>query len=342
VLTRRGPPERQERQELRRAAGSCSLTQAEFRGSVLSTQVEKPLISVIIACYNQERFVAEAIDGILSQTYRPLEVVIVDDCSPDRTAEIIQAKLAEHPSRSDIRFVRNQENMTARGVCKIGFSQTKGDFVMIGCGDDIWLPDMIAEFAQIWTEEKVSYVVANASYIDDNSKPLNRTFRDPAVRADDSFETLARDGVNACCFGPAVGLERELYATFGWPPAYLGAVDIMLPFYAYLLKGARFIEKPLLKYRVHARNTSLSLMAEQSGGVERLTVLERTFFGHVAHALFMQDELARVTAQMPDRYSELEKRISPLLTIQTVEMARKLVRTRVELEEVRRRASNPG
>lgn len=303
---------------------------------VLPIGVKKPLISVIVACYNQERFVAEAIDGILAQTYRPLEIVIVDDCSTDRTAEVIRAELAKRPDRSDVRFVHNQVNMTARGVCKLGFSMTKGNFVMIGCGDDIWRPEMITEFAKVWMEEDVSYVVANASYIDENSISLNRTFHDPAVPADDSFETLARDGGNACCFGPAVGLERELYTTFGWPPAYLGAVDIMLPFYAYLLKGARFIDKPLLKYRVHTGNTSLSLTAEQAAGVERLTVLERIYFGHLAHALFMQEELGRVSAQMPKRYAELERKISPLLTIQTVEMAKKLVRTRVALEQIPR------
>jgi len=324
------------------AADSASLTAAfgqppygiQPLETLLSNGTGQPLISVIVACYNHERFIAEAVDGVLAQTYRPIEIVIIDDCSTDRTADVIQKKLAGHPDRSDIRFIRNPKNMTVRGVRDIGFSATKGDFVMIGCGDDVWLPNMVAEFARVWIEEKVSWVVANAIYIDDNSQPLNRTFRDPAVPADESFETLARDGANACCFGPAAGMERELLVTFGRPPAYLGAIDIIMPFYAYLEKGARFIPTPLLKYRVHSENTSLSLAAERSTGAGRLMVQERSFVSHLAHAFFMQAELERLVEQSPERYSDLAKRILPLLTVQQVEMARKLVRTRNELHEL--------
>ena len=110
----------------------------------------------------------------------------------------------------------------------------------------------------------------------------------------------------------------------------------MFPFYAYLLKGARFIGRPLLKYRVHAENTSLSLIAEKSDGMAKLITLERILSGHLAHAVFMQDELARLGGLMPGRYRELASKITPLLTIQTVEMAKKLVRARMQLEKLRR------
>jgi glycosyltransferase involved in cell wall biosynthesis len=143
--------------------------------------VANPLISVILACYNQEKFVAEAVGGVLSQTYAPLDIVIVDDCSTDRTPEIIRAELARHPDRTDIRFVRNEKNLTIRVSSPKALGMTKGDFVVIGCGDDIMLPDMIAEMAKVWIEQHVSLVIVNASYIDENSHSLNRFFRDPNV-----------------------------------------------------------------------------------------------------------------------------------------------------------------
>jgi hypothetical protein len=194
---------------------------------------------------------------------------------------------------------------------------------------------MIAEMAKVWVEEKVSLVTANAYYIDDQSNSLNRTFRDPEAPADESFETLARDGGNACCFGAAMGFEREIYSTFGWPPTrVLGAHDIIIPFYAHLLKGARFIRKPLLKYRVHAENSSLSLRLEAADRVGRLLAEERIFINHLAHAVLFQDELDRLRARIPSRYGEIASRIFPLLTTQTVEMARKLLRTRIELDRI--------
>jgi len=299
----------------------------------LPAEPERPLVSVILACYKQEKFVGEAIDGVLSQTYSPLEIVIVDDCSPDRTAEVIETKLRDRSTPHDVRFIRHPENRKARGVVHTGMAATKGEFVVIGCGDDIMLPDMISELAKTWRQENVSFVNCNASYIDDNSQPLNRTFRDPEGRADDTFETLVRDGANACCFGPMMAFEREIYTRFGWPPVHLEVQDIMVPFYAYLLKGARFIDRPLLKYRVHSGNTSLSLIQERSDKLSRLITYEHDLYLHIAHSLFMREELDRLAGEFPERYSEIAAKIFPLLAIQTIEMAKKYVRNRIALED---------
>jgi glycosyltransferase involved in cell wall biosynthesis len=294
------------------------------------------LLSVILLCYNHEKFVAEALDGVLSQTYWPLDIVIVDDCSSDGTAEIIDAKLSGRADRADVRFIRNPQNLQWWAACEIALKAAQADFIVLSCGDDVMLPDMVANMAGVWRKDNVSLVTTNVQYIDEDSNLLGRTARDCNAPADDSFETLARDGANACCFGAAIGFEREIYSTFGLPPAHLGAFDIMLPFYAYLLKGARFVRKPLLKYRVHGQNSSLSLIAEKSNGVERLLANERIFNCHLAHAVFMQEELDRLSEAMPERYRDLAKKIGPLLTIQTVEMAKKLVKTRIELQQVDR------
>jgi glycosyltransferase involved in cell wall biosynthesis len=295
---------------------------------------ENPLISLILLCYNHEKFVAEAINGVFAQTYSPLEILIIDDCSPDRTAEVIAAKLAAHRAGSKIPFIRNPQNMGGKASVELGLSRTTADFIFILSGDDIMLPEMVTEMAKVWINERVSLVAANAILIDDNSKPLGRTFRDPNTPGDDSFETLARDGGNACCFAPAMGFEREIYTTFGWPPLYLGTYDIMLTFCAYLLKGARYIEKPLVQYRVHGGNTSLSLIEERGDEMRKLLTQERMHFGHLAHALLMQEELRRLKNEQAERYAELADRVAPLVTVQITEMGRRLVNTRIALQRL--------
>jgi glycosyltransferase involved in cell wall biosynthesis len=285
-----------------------------------------PLITIILLCYNQQNFVAEAVGGVLSQTYSPLEIFIFDDCSTDRTADIIQRTITDHSYRHDVRFFRNPENKHSNAVVRMGLRMAKGEFIFVSHGDDIMLPNMVEEIVKLWIAENVSLVTANAYYIDANSSLLNRTFRDPTQLADDSFETLARDGANACCFGPAIGFERAIYEKFDWVPRYLRAYDIMYPFYAYLLKGARFLNKPLLGYRVHGQNTSLSLEAEKAGPLEKAMIEERIYLGHLAHATLMQEELDRLVAEAPERYSPVAKRIEPLLNSQLVEMSKKLVR----------------
>jgi glycosyltransferase involved in cell wall biosynthesis len=285
-----------------------------------------PLITVILGCYNQEAFVGEAIDGVFNQTYSPLDIVIVDDCSSDNTVEIIESRVAGHRRGSNVRLIiRNSTNQGPMVWPQTVLNSVMGQFIMFTDGDDIMMPKMVAEMARVWIDEKVSLVTANANFIDEHSNSLNRTFRDPASPGDDSFVTLARDGSNDCCFGAAIGFERELYTTFGWPPAYLGAYDIMFPFYAYLLKGARFISKPLLNYRLHSRNDSLSLRAEIANPQERSTINERIYFSHLAHAVLMEEELRRLVAEAPERYGAVARRIVPLLTLQLAEMAKKLV-----------------
>ena len=287
----------------------------------------KPLITILLLCYNHERFAAEAVHGVLSQTYSPIEVLIFDDCSPDQTAQSIERALAEHSTQHKVQFIRNPVNMNSNVVVRKGLAMAKGEFLFVSHGDDVMLPEMIEDMANVWMSERVSLVTANAYYIDKDSKPLNRTFRDVNVPADESFETLARDGANACCFGPAIGFEREIYEKFGWVPRYLRAYDVMYPFYAYLLKGAKFINKPLLKYRVHEDNTSLSLTAEKSDARKRAMVEERIFLGHLAHATLMSEELDRLVAEEPERYMGLAERTVPLLNVQLAEMAKKLVRS---------------
>jgi len=287
----------------------------------------KPLITILLLCYNHERFAAEAVHGVLSQTYSPIEVLIFDDCSPDQTAQSIERALAEHSTQHKVQFIRNPVNMNSNAVVRKGLAMAKGEFLFVSHGDDVMLPEMIEDMANVWMSERVSLVTANAYYIDKDSKPLNRTFRDVNVPPDQSFETLARDGANACCFGPAIGFEREIYEKFGWVPRYLRAYDIMYPFYAYLLKGAKFINKPLLGYRVHGDNTSLSLIAEKSDARKKTMVEERIFLGHLAHATLMSEELDRLVAEEPERYMGLAERIVPLLNVQLAEMAKKLVRS---------------
>jgi glycosyltransferase involved in cell wall biosynthesis len=54
---------------------------------------DKPLLTLAMFAYNHERFIAEAVRGALRQTYSPLEIIISDDCSTDRTFEIIQSEI---------------------------------------------------------------------------------------------------------------------------------------------------------------------------------------------------------------------------------------------------------
>jgi hypothetical protein len=136
-----------------------------------------------------------------------------------------------------------------------------------------------------------------------------------------------------------MSFERELFDTFGWPPPHLECADIMYPFYSSLLKGGRFLSKPLFKYRVHAANTSISLIAEkQTDEMQRLLVQDRDFRLRLNHAIFMEEEIDRLRSERPEQYSEVARNIFPLLTIQITETAKKLVRIGRRISELQSKA----
>lgn len=99
----------------------------------------KPLVSVIIPAYNAERFIARTLQSVLSQTYKNLEVIVVDDGSSDLTAEIVKS-IAQTDHR--VIFLQ-QPNSGVAAARNLAIASSSGDFVALIDADDIWYPQNI-------------------------------------------------------------------------------------------------------------------------------------------------------------------------------------------------------
>jgi glycosyltransferase involved in cell wall biosynthesis len=101
-----------------------------------------PLVTVICLCYNQEKFVREALESVFNQTYSNIQLIVVDDASTDRSRGEIKKALNDHP---EVPFISLTEN---KGNCKAfntALSLIKGEFVIDLAADDILLPERIKE-----------------------------------------------------------------------------------------------------------------------------------------------------------------------------------------------------
>jgi glycosyltransferase involved in cell wall biosynthesis len=96
------------------------------------------LVSVVMPAFNAEVFVSEAIESILGQTYRPLEIVLVDDGSTDRTPAIAASFRVP-----EMRYVR-QQNRGAAAATNTGISHARGPLISFLNADDVWTPERLA------------------------------------------------------------------------------------------------------------------------------------------------------------------------------------------------------
>lgn len=135
-----------------------------------------PLVSVICLCYNHERFVEEAVQSVLHQTYPNIELWVVDDASTDSSREVIGRLKEKHPH---IRVLLNTVN---RGHCRsfnAAFWQSHGEFIIDLAADDVLMPDRISKGVDDLTKAGPEYAVhfGDALYINEEGSELGRHSR---------------------------------------------------------------------------------------------------------------------------------------------------------------------
>ena len=149
------------------------------------------LCSVIMPAYNSERYIAEAIESVLQQSYRNIELIIVDDCSSDNTGTIIQ-EYASGDAR--VRYIKNDRNMGCAEARNIAIRYSAGKYISFIDSDDVWLSDKLEKEIE-WLESKccdlvyTSYAMVDA----DGMIQKNRHIENKV-----SFEMLLQE--NFICF----------------------------------------------------------------------------------------------------------------------------------------------
>ncbi len=134
-------------------------------------------VSVIIPTYNREKFIERAVRSVLSQTYRNLEVIVVDDGSSDGTAAVA-AKLARTDSR--LRCVHHDGNKGAQKARNTGIHEARYDFIAFLDSDNEWLPDKLTRQMGIFEESGKRIGVVYAGYRelhDDTGRDIEYTPR---------------------------------------------------------------------------------------------------------------------------------------------------------------------
>jgi glycosyltransferase involved in cell wall biosynthesis len=142
---------------------------------------QNQLVTFALFAYNQEQYIREAIEGAFSQTHEPLEIILSDDCSTDRTFEIMKEMAAKYNGPHDVIVRKNDKNMgTLTHVLTVG-RIAKGSVMILAAGDDISLPERSSAQAKVISEnpEIAALTALSIPFIDltsekQTSRPLEK------------------------------------------------------------------------------------------------------------------------------------------------------------------------
>jgi glycosyltransferase involved in cell wall biosynthesis len=201
-----------------------------------------PLVTVVIPSYNCGRFLQETLESAFAQTYRHIEVLVIDDGSTDDSPAVLDRYAGR------VRVLR-QPNQGVSAARNLGIRESSGELVAFLDADDLWHPEKLAKQVARFTDESVGLVHCAVEYIDESGTPLGTNLTGRTGRVLKSIALL--DGtvvlaggstavVRKTCFDRAGYFDRELSTAADWDMwrriACYYAIDM--------------VREPLMKYRL--------------------------------------------------------------------------------------------
>src|SRR5882762_2416555 len=152
----------------------------------MTKSFQKPLLTFAVAAFNQERFVREAVEAAFAQTYSPLEIVLSDDCSKDRTFEIMREMAAAYRGPHKIVLNQNPVRKSIGGHVNRIVEISHGDLILAAAGDDVSLPDRTALVYHAWEEaERLPISIhSDVIQIDEHGKRIERRYEGSETAAE--------------------------------------------------------------------------------------------------------------------------------------------------------------
>lgn len=132
----------------------------------------QPLISVLVPVYNVENFVEESLRSLMQQSYKNIEIIVVDDYSSDNTFKIVK-KLEKEDSR--IKSYKNPKNLKIAATLNFALSKANGDFIARMDGDDISTPDRLSKlYDYLQSHKDIALVGSNVTLINEDGIEIKK------------------------------------------------------------------------------------------------------------------------------------------------------------------------
>lgn len=230
-------------------------------------EMAKYKVSIVLPVYNGEKYLALAIESILRQTYGDFELIIIDDCSTDKTNQIAKSYVRQD---ARVRVFKNRENKKLPRSLNAGFRMATGDLFTWTSDDNILKPEAIERMVCVFEENPdVDFVYADIIPIDENGD-INKKVSYPNGEIEDIY---VFNPILACFL-----YKREVHEALGGynPKTFLYEdYDFWVRTYE---KGFRMrhLKKKLYYYRLH--KDSLTVTKRRESDIIQIKRFFKNFF----------------------------------------------------------------
>ena len=205
------------------------------------------MVSVIMPCFNMEKFITDAIWSVQQQTYPHWELLIVDDASTDGTVTLVEQQAQSDPRIQIISRTVHSGIAASRNQC---IQQAQGQYLAFLDADDIWYPDKLETQLKLMTAQKLAFTYSSYNCIDENGQPLNKTVK---AAGNLSYEAFLHNTIIGCS---TVMVDRMLVSEVV-VPNFRTSEDTAT--WLDILKQGHWayaIDEPLVGYRIRRRSAS--------------------------------------------------------------------------------------
>lgn len=202
---------------------------------------DKELVSVVLPVHNGETYLRDAIESILNQSYRKLELIVVNDCSTDGSKKIVEEFMAND---NRVRLINNEINLRLPASLNVGFAATKGEYLTWTSDDNILYPNMIQKLVS-GIKSGYDFVYADTSYIDGDGNRMD-------IISNRRGSIWKANIVGACFL-----YTRNVYETIG----EYDTTAFLVEDYDYWIRVSlkftlKYLDEELYSYRVHQNSLS--------------------------------------------------------------------------------------
>lgn len=222
---------------------------APYTSQIHADTSKKPLVTFCLFTYNHERWIRQAVEGALAQTYSPLEIIFSDDCSSDKTFRIIEELSKQYRGPHKIVLNRNEHNMGILPHFNKLVSLATGNLLVCAAGDDISVPERVSTLANAWIKHEMKPLVICSGVAFLTGKNKKRGTWKPNQCG---LETVSRAEFlrNTPCFGASAAYAARLFHLYPVPSNRALSEDNLYFARAYLAGDLLWLQDVLVHYRL--------------------------------------------------------------------------------------------